>query len=273
MPMEMRHLRYFIAVAEEGHITRAAERLGMQQPPLSQQIKAIERELDVQLFRRRPRGVALTEAGRAFLDYARDITAHLDRALETTRRTARGEQGQIRVGITPTSPFNPFVPRVIRAFRETHPLIALTLTEYNSGDLIELLRNERLDAAFIRMYPAAPDGLVLSLLVNEAVIVALPEQHRLAKAGSGADAPLALRSLADETIIVQGGLLSWYTDVVRHAARRESIPGSKKGRGLHPRSTWSRSASASRSCRHRCNGCALTASCTAASGAPGWSPP
>jgi DNA-binding transcriptional LysR family regulator len=210
--MEMRHLRYFIAVAEEGHITRAAERLGMQQPPLSQQIKAIERELDVQLFRRKPRGVELTQAGRAFFHHARNITADLDRALETTRRTARGEQGQIRVGITPTSPFNPFVPRVIRAFREAYPLIALTLAEYNSGDLIALLQNERLDAAFIRTYSAAPDGLTLSLLFNEANMVALPEQHRLA--GGGADVPIALRSLADETIIVQGGRLGMYADVI-----------------------------------------------------------
>ena len=85
--MDLRHLRYFIAVAEEAHITRAAERLGMQQPPLSQQIKAMERELDVQLFRRKPRGVELTEAGRALLEDARAILSHLQRALETTRRT------------------------------------------------------------------------------------------------------------------------------------------------------------------------------------------
>src|SRR3954454_24158870 len=118
MAMDLRHLRYFIAVAEEGHITRAAERLGMQQPPLSQRIKAIERELDVQLFRRKARGVELTEAGRALLEDARAILRHLDRALETTRRTGRGEQGRLCIGIAPTALFHPFVPRVIRAFRE-----------------------------------------------------------------------------------------------------------------------------------------------------------
>src|SRR5262245_37324089 len=95
MTMELRHLRYFVAVAEEGHITRAAERLGMQQPPLSRQIKEIEQEVDVQLFLRKARGVELTDAGRAFLDEARAILANIDHAVETTRRTARGEQGQI----------------------------------------------------------------------------------------------------------------------------------------------------------------------------------
>src|SRR5215468_7795599 len=129
MEMELRHLRYFIAVAEEGHITRAAERLGMQQPPLSQRIKAIERELDVQLFRRKPRGVELTDAGQAFLKNARAVLAQFNRTFETTRRTARGEEGEICVGITPTSSFHPFVPRVIRTFRETYPAVGLRLEE------------------------------------------------------------------------------------------------------------------------------------------------
>ena len=94
--MELWHLKYFIAVAEEKHITRAAERLGMQQPPLSQRIKAIERELEVQLFHRRARGVELTDAGRAFLNNARAVLAQLDHTFETTRRTARGEEGRIQ---------------------------------------------------------------------------------------------------------------------------------------------------------------------------------
>src|ERR1051325_6562468 len=105
MAMELRHLRYIIAVAEEGHITRAAERLGMQQPPLRQRIKAIEDELDVQLFRRKTPVVEVTEAGRVFLDRARATLAHYDGAFEATRSAARGEQGRLCIGVNPTTPF------------------------------------------------------------------------------------------------------------------------------------------------------------------------
>ena len=127
--MELRHFRYFVAVAEEAHVSRAAERLGIQQPPLSRQIKALEQELGVQLFRRKPRGVALTEAGRTLLENVRPILMRVDRAVETTQRSARGEEGQVRVGVAPTAPFHPFVPRVIRAFSEAFARVALTLEE------------------------------------------------------------------------------------------------------------------------------------------------
>src|SRR6201999_3523498 len=100
MAMELRHLRYFVAVAAEGHITRAAERLGIQQPPLSQQIRALETELDVQLFRRHPKGVELTQAGTALLAEARDILRQVDHAVTAVRRTARGEAGRIGIGFT-----------------------------------------------------------------------------------------------------------------------------------------------------------------------------
>jgi DNA-binding transcriptional LysR family regulator len=199
--MELRHLRYFVAVAEEGHITRAAERLGMQQPPLSQQIKALEQELDVQLLRRKPRGVELTDAGVALLADARAILAHVDHAFATTRRTARGEQGQISVGFTSSVPFHPFVPRVIRAFRESFPLVSLTLQESGTNTLIEDLRNEKLDAVFIRTPVADPAGLVINPLLDEKMLVALPDGHALASAGS-ADAAVSLKALAAETFIV-----------------------------------------------------------------------
>jgi DNA-binding transcriptional LysR family regulator len=201
MAMDLRHLRYFIAVAEEGHITRAAERLGMQQPPLSQRIKAIESELNVQLFRRKARGVELTEAGRVFLDNARAMLTQNERAIESTRRAARGEQGRLCVGVTPTGPFHPFVPRVIRAFREAFPLVSLTLEECLSPDLLNRLRNEQMDAAFLRTPMAEPEDLVINSLLEEPMVVALPSAHGLAQ-NNGDGAVLSLKDLDGETFIV-----------------------------------------------------------------------
>lgn len=199
--MELRHLRYFVAVAEEQHVTRAAERLGMQQPPLSQQIRILERELDVQLFRRLPRGVALTAAGVAFLAGARAILAQLDHAVATAKRTARGEQGRIAVGFTSSAPFNPFVPRVIRVYREAFPLVALTLEEGGTTELIEGLRNERIDAAFIRTPIADREGLVVQILLEEPMVLALPRGHVLARK-KGASKALSLAAVAGEIFVI-----------------------------------------------------------------------
>jgi DNA-binding transcriptional LysR family regulator len=198
--MEFRHLRYIIAVAEEGHITRAAERLGIQQPPLSRLIKAIEQEIKVQLFRRVPRGVELTDAGRTFLDGARATFANLDRTLESARRTARGEEGRISVAFTSSIAFHPLVPRVIREFRETFPLVAVTLAESNSAELIESIESDRLDAAFIRSNIAKLEGLVFHQLLEEPLVVALPKGHALAR--GQARSVLPLKRLSDETFVV-----------------------------------------------------------------------
>jgi len=198
--MELRHLRYFIAVAEEGHITRAAERLGMQQPPLSRQIKAIEREMDVQLFRRKARGVELTDAGRAFLDDARAMLGHLDHAFDTARRTARGEQGRISVGYTL---FHPVVPRVIREFRQAFPLVSLTLEESSPYDLIERMQNDKIDVAFITLI-ADQEGVAIEPLLEEPRVVALPSGHPLARSENGGDTALSLKSLAGETFTFLG---------------------------------------------------------------------
>ena len=196
--MDVRHLRYFVAVVEAGHITGAAERLGMQQPPLSRLIRTMERELDVLLFRRKARGVELTEAGRAFHEKAVAILAEFDDAFEVTRRTARGQQGRIRVAATPTGPFHPLVPQTIKMFRETHPSVSLTLEEYLSADIVERLRHGKLDAAFVWM-PSA-EGLLVTPLADDKLVVALPSGHRLARQ----DTPLAIAALADETFIVYG---------------------------------------------------------------------
>jgi DNA-binding transcriptional LysR family regulator len=202
--MELWHLKYFIAVAEEGHITRAAERLGMQQPPLSQRIKAIEREVDAQLFHRRARGVELTDAGRAFLNNARAVLAQLDHTLETTRRTARGEEGRISIGIVPASPFHSLVPRAIRAFRESYPLVSVRLEERLGGELLQMLRSEQIDVAFIRMPHADQEALTINRLLEEPMLVALPRAHALARTGGKGKRPLLLRHLARETFILYG---------------------------------------------------------------------
>lgn len=179
--MELRTLRYFVVTAEEGHISRAAERLGMQQPPLSRQIKALERELNVQLFHRKARGVELTGAGTALLEGARRILAQIEHVVETTQRTASGLEGPVRVGAAPTAPFHPFVSQVIRSFRESFPLVTLTLEESLSNDLFLRLHNRQIDLAFYRSAPSDIAGLKLALLLQEPMIMAVPKGHWLAK--------------------------------------------------------------------------------------------
>ena len=196
--MELRHLRHFVAVAEEEHITRAAERLGMQQPPLSLSIRGLEAELGVTLFRRKPRGVALTEAGRSFLADARGILLQLEQARATTRRIARGEQGRLAAGFTSSAPFLPFVPRLIRGFRDAHPLVSLTLDEGGTGELADALRAERIDVAIVRTNLSDTAGLSVHSLLDEPLIAALPAAHRLAR-DSG---PLTLAALTPEVFIV-----------------------------------------------------------------------
>lgn len=199
--MELRHLRYFIAVAEERHMTRAAERLGMQQPPLSQQIRALENELGVQLFRRKPRGVELTDAGTAFLEHARAILSQVERASTTTRRTARGEQGRVAVGFTSSAPFHPFVPRVIRNFREHSPLVSLALEESGSGELVQALHTEEIDAAFIRSPLADVVGLEVTPLLAEEMVAALPMGHAYATRNDD-KRRLPLVALANENFVL-----------------------------------------------------------------------
>ena len=179
------------------HASRGAARHA--QPPLSQRIKAIERELDVKLFHRKARGVELTDAGRVFLDNARAILAHYDHTFESTRSAARGEQGRLRVGIMPTAPVSHLlVPSSIRAFRAAFPLVSLTLDECLRTEAIERLRNEQLDVAFLRaLLPEAKDLVVTQLLV-EPMVVALPAEHELARD----DCALSFSDFADETFII-----------------------------------------------------------------------
>lgn len=196
--MELRHLRYFLAVAEEANFTRAAARLGIGQPPLSQQIQALERELGTPLFRRTHAGAELTEAGEAFRVEVRRVLADVERAADTARRIARGEAGRLRLGFTASAAFNPRVPRLIRDFRRQWPQVQLVLEETNTAGLLDALRNGRLDAAFIRYTPSAlPAGLDLMRFPDEPMLIAVPAAHPLAQRER---APL--RALAGEPFIL-----------------------------------------------------------------------
>jgi len=195
--MELRHLRYFVAVAHEGHVTRAAEKLHIQQPPLSQQIRALEREIDAALFVRHPRGVSLTDAGRSFLADAEQILAQAEHAKIRARRTARGEVGRIAVGFTTSAPFHPLVARAIREFRGNRPNVSFVLEESSSGDMVSGLRDERLDVAFIRSGLVEPAGITVHPLLQEDMVAAFPARHPLTKRPR-----LTLKDLADETLIL-----------------------------------------------------------------------
>jgi DNA-binding transcriptional LysR family regulator len=197
--MELRHLQQFVAVAEEKHITRAAERLGMQQPPQSQRIKGIEDELGIQLFKRKARGVDLTEAGRIFFEHARLTIAQHERGLDATKRAARGEQGQLRLGVPPTAPFHPLLPAAVRAFREAYPLVLLTMDELLRTELVGRMQDERMDVAFIRAQLTKIDGLTIHALCSERMIIALPTGHPLAR--KSAKEGLALSALAADTFV------------------------------------------------------------------------
>jgi DNA-binding transcriptional LysR family regulator len=195
--MELRHLRYFVAAAEELHFRRAAERLGIAQPALSQQIQQLEQEIEALLFHRLTRGVELTDAGRAFVEDARVILEHVEQAKAKAQRVARGDQGMIRIGFTGSASFNPIVPGVIQDYRARFPGIAVSLIESGTSQLVDSLRAGRVDAAFIRSPSREVDGLFVVSIIEEEMLIALPSRHDLA-----ASASLSLEALSGEPFIL-----------------------------------------------------------------------
>lgn len=193
-------LRAFVAVAEEGHITRAAERLETQQPRLSLRIGALEKRLAVQLLRRKPRGVELTAAGQVLLGHARVLLDQQARALDAVRRAGRGELGRLGIGTIPTGPLHPLMPASVREFRECYPDASVTLEECLRDELMQRLRDEQIDVAFMRSKPDEAPGLAFEVLLSEPMVVALPRGHPLDDAGAAS--PLPMRELKAEAFIV-----------------------------------------------------------------------
>ena len=179
--MELRHLRYFVVVAEELHFRRAAEKLGIQQPPLSMQIRQLEAEIGTPLFRRAQRRVELTDAGHSFLEDARAILASAQTATGRARKAALGDHGRLRVGMINSAPFHPLILRILREYRQNHPGVWMTMEEASTPELAERIRAQNLDLAFVRPLLDATPGLITEHLFDEPVLVALPHGHPLAR--------------------------------------------------------------------------------------------
>ena len=195
--MELRHLRYFIAVAEELHFGRAAQVLGISQPPLSQQIQALEHELGARLFERTNRRVELSEAGRLFLQEARLVLAQVDKAADVARRAQLGELGELKIGFTSSAPFNASIPQAIFAFRQAFPAVHLNLQEMSSTQVAESLVDESIQVGLMRPLPL-PDSLNVIELMREPLVAVLSAGHPLAH---GSERGLHLEQLAEEPFV------------------------------------------------------------------------
>ncbi|MFF9794063.1 LysR family transcriptional regulator [Streptomyces bacillaris] len=178
--MELRHLNAFLAVAEELHFGRAAKRLQMAQPPLSQQIRQLERELGVQLFHRNTRSVRLTSAGESFLDPVRTVLDDLDTAVRAARSAGKGEYGRVTIGFAGASSHET-LPRLTRAVRAAHPGLELVMTgQTYANTALSRVADGSLDLGFVRL-PVTRPGVVHRVIDQEELVCALPSDHPLAR--------------------------------------------------------------------------------------------
>jgi LysR family hca operon transcriptional activator len=193
--MELRHLRYFVGVAEAGSLTVAARKLHTSQPSLSRQIRDLEDEVGAQLLTRRARGIELTPAGRAFLDHARSVLSQVEAAAEAARRVAHPAKPCFSMGFL-TGHELTWMPEALRILREELPNIDVMISSQSSPHLANALLKGSVDAAFLRRERGMPE-LAFRLLVKEPLVVILPSDHRLAALKA-----ISLRDLVGETFVI-----------------------------------------------------------------------
>jgi DNA-binding transcriptional LysR family regulator len=194
--MELRHLRYFIAVGEEQHFGHAAQRLRVAQPALSRQVQDLEEELGFKLFERLSRGVKLSPAGKLFLEDARRILQEVSEAAVRAGSVASGRSGTLRVGFTENASWRGVVPDSFRRFRELQPDAELQLQPLASLEQFEAIRSGRLDAGFVNFMPKSDPELDQFLVARQYIELAAPKKHRLTKLKT-----LRLRDLTDAPFI------------------------------------------------------------------------
>lgn len=194
--MELRHLRYFVAAAEEMSITRAAARLRVSQPPLSRQIRDLEEEIGTVLFNRSNKRLELTAAGKFFLQEAKRILSQVERATRITKATGSGQAGLITIAFL--SPLGGmFLPQVVRSFRQIHPTVDIDLVEIVPRKQLEALRDSRIDLAFVpKVEVESADEFVFETVMKVEVQVALPPDHRLSRLKQ-----IPVHTLRDEAFI------------------------------------------------------------------------
>jgi DNA-binding transcriptional LysR family regulator len=182
--MELRHLRYFIAVAELRSVRAASEQLHVTQPAISRQIQDLEEAIGASLFERSPRGLKLTPAGIAYLREARDILARVDAANRLANRIASGERGRLRVGFVENASWSNVVLSAFNAFQQDASDIALELQPMNTPEQFDAIAAERLDGGFCYRFGALPDGFASVPLIEQTVVLAVPEQCDIGMQGS-----------------------------------------------------------------------------------------
>jgi DNA-binding transcriptional LysR family regulator len=200
--MDIRQLKYFEAVAETGHMTRAASQLGIQQPPLSQQIKLLETQMGAQLFHRHPKGMALTDIGKLFQAEVRKLLQEVAAMEQRMARLASGAEGTLAIGFTSSAAAHEFMPQVLRECRRSHPDIRLELSENNAADITEAVASSRLHCGLLRVPVARPEGVEFETLFREPVMVALPVGHGLLSGSGGKPRSIKLRELQNENLIL-----------------------------------------------------------------------
>ena len=195
--MDFRHFRYFVTVAEELHVARAAAQLGMAQPALSQHIRALEERLGVQLFLRANRRISLTEAGAAFLAEAREALRHAELATNAAQRAARGETGNVTIGYVSSALAEPAFLTALAAFRSSHPDVQIEMRMRLMAVHIESLRTQAVDITVTRgPFPDIPEGYESFVLARQPMLVAVPQNHPLSAAAS-----IALPELSEDTFL------------------------------------------------------------------------
>ena len=194
--MELRHLRYFVAVAEELHFTRAAERLNMAQPPLSQQIRQLESELGVQLFQRTKRQVELTAAGKNFLKNVYKILIDLDKTCDSAQRAQKGEIGNIVVGFTGTATYD-ILPKLLQPYRSEFPFVDISVLQLSTTDQIQSLLNGEINIGIL-CAPIKNSQLNFEVIHQEPFIIAMPRNHPLASKSG----PIEVQEFSKELFIM-----------------------------------------------------------------------